>query len=142
MKNSGIPVVIFIFLLSSCSIKPKPITEGVDVCANCKMTIMEKQYAAEILTKKGRAYIFDDLKCMDQYLLANNLPKEEIKQLLVTDFYNPEVLLPADDALFFYSDELNTPMNGKTVALADSGDLVQIQGEFKGESKPLNEVIQ
>jgi len=142
MKYSGIPVIIIMFMLfSACSIKPKPIVEGVDTCENCKMTVMEKKYASEIVTVKGRTYIFDDLKCLNQFLSENKLPKEEIKLILVTDFYHPDIMIEADKAIFYYAENLHTPMNGKSVALSDSGDFVRIQTEYPGESKTLSEII-
>ncbi len=143
MKYSGKIIIIIAFsFLSACSIKSKPIEEGVDMCENCKMTVMEKKYGAEIVTNKGRIYIFDDLKCLNNYISTNTLAKEEIKFILVTDYYHPDKLIPADKAVFYFSEELHTPMNGKTVSLSDSGDLLQIQGEYNGMSRLLIEVIQ
>ena len=143
MKYSGISILIVFFIfLSACSIKSKPITEGVDTCENCKMTVMEKKYAGEIVTNRGRTFIFDDLHCLNNYLSVNMLAKDEVKFILVSDYYNPDKLIPADKALFFYSEELHTPMNGKTVALSDSGGLTKIQGEYNGMSRLLVEVIQ
>ncbi len=143
MKYSGLSIVIIaVSFFSSCSVKSKPIVEGVDICENCKMTVMEKKFAAEIVTNKGRTFIFDDLKCLNNYLSANSITKEEIKFILVTDYFHPDKLIPANNAVFYYSEELHTPMNGKTVALSDSGDLIKIQEEYTGMSRLLIEVIQ
>ena len=66
------------------------------------MTVMEKKYAGEIVTNRGRTFIFDDLHCLNNYLSVNMLAKDEVKFILVSDYYHPDKLIPADKAFFFY----------------------------------------
>jgi len=106
------------------------------------MTVMEKQYAAELITKAGKVYIYDDAKCLKLFLQEGSLPEEEISLLLLTDFYAPDKLIPADEAIIFSSPALRTPMNGMTVALSDSGGLLNIQSRFAGSSHTFKEWLQ
>ena len=46
--------------LSSCNIQPQPINYGEDACHFCKMNIIDKQHAAQIVTSKGKAFKFDE----------------------------------------------------------------------------------
>ncbi len=129
-------------LLSACSVKPHPINEGEDACAYCKMTVAEKKYATEIVSNTGKIYVFDDMHCMKSFIKENIVPSGDIKLMMVSDFYNPENLIPADNALLFTSESLHTPMNGKTVGLADSGALKRIQQEMQGNSLTIQQLLQ
>ena len=63
VSNNSITLFIFGLLtlsLSSCSTAPQPIRIGQDNCDFCKMTISDNRFGAEIITKKGKVYIFDD----------------------------------------------------------------------------------
>ncbi|MDX1471385.1 MAG: hypothetical protein R3213_07795, partial [Flavobacteriaceae bacterium] len=82
---------ILIFLLSifmfSCSIEPKPIEYGLDNCSYCKMTIVDEQHAAQIVTQKGRAYNFDAIECMIEY--RREYLDQPVALYLVTTFGEP-----------------------------------------------------
>ena len=51
--------LVALFLAVSCSPEAQPINYGSDQCDFCRMTIVDKAHAAEVVTKKGRAYKFD-----------------------------------------------------------------------------------
>ena len=143
MKPTGIILIILAgLMLSACSVKPRAIQEGVDNCAFCKMTVMEKQYAAEIVTNTGKVFVFDDAKCMKIFIKENTIPREDMQLILISDFNNPDRLLPADEAILFTSDALRTPMNGKTVALSDSNALKQLQSSMEGTSTSVHAWLQ
>ena len=43
----------------------------------CKMTLVDKKFGAEVVTKKGKVYKFDDLNCMIKfYQLRISNPKK------------------------------------------------------------------
>ena len=56
--------ISLLLLVFSCNVSPKPIDYGSDGCHFCKMTIVDKVHAAEIVTKKGKVYMFDATECM------------------------------------------------------------------------------
>lgn len=64
-----------------------------------------------------------------------------MKHIYVSNFYDPDHLIPADKALLFTSESLHTPMNGKTIALADSGALERIQQEMQGSSGTMQDLL-
>jgi len=140
MKRSGI-LMIYCLLMYACQVKPRAIVEGTDECAYCKMTVMEKQYAAEYVTGKGRFYVFDDIKCMQQHLAENQDIKQEVSNIFVTDFYQPDILLNAEDVFYFTSDVLHSPMNGNIVALSTKQSLDQIKTTMQGEDITWDEII-
>ena len=57
-------VAFIAFLLIGCNPKAEKINLGKDQCAECKMTIADPKFGAEIVTKKGKVYKFDDTHCI------------------------------------------------------------------------------
>ena len=67
-----ITVLSLLLLFAACSPQPRPIEYGTDLCDFCRMTIVDKQHAAELVTDKGRVYKFDAIECMVNYLEQND----------------------------------------------------------------------
>lgn len=110
-------LVSFLFL-DSCKPEFEPISYGHDACAHCKMTIMDKRYAAEILTKKGKAYKFDDIACLKKYIREENLTESELT-VFVADYNNPDSkFLDARQVVYLHSELFKSPMNGNFAAFA------------------------
>lgn len=80
---------------------------------------MDPKYGAELVTDKGKIYIFDDLNCMMHYLESEEGEKQTYKHVLVTDYLNPGTLLDANYAFFLKSDHFKTPMASQVVAFPD-----------------------
>lgn len=94
----------------ACTPKPKPIDFGHDVCAHCKMGIVDKQFAAELVTKKNKVYKFDAIECLVQFPLSRE--SEDIALYLVRDYTNPDDWMDATQAFYLISPELPSPMGG------------------------------
>lgn len=119
--------VFFICLLTlmSCSIKPQKINYGKDACGFCKMTIVETKFAAEIVTKKGRATKYDAIECM-----VNDIKDKEEKSLayiLVTDYTKPEKLIDATKATYLISKQIKSPM-GENLSAYTTKKEAQLNG--------------
>ncbi|MFC3414331.1 nitrous oxide reductase accessory protein NosL [Algoriphagus hitonicola] len=82
-------LISFVALLASCSADPRSINYGEDACHHCKMKLMDPKFGAELVTEKGKIYIFDDLNCMVDYLHSEEGQKQSFKHILVTDYLNP-----------------------------------------------------
>ncbi len=107
-------VAAFLFFFSSCEHKPKAINLNKDNCHNCEMTISDKRFGAEILTKKGRVHKFDDLSCLLRFLQRDSTQKQAI--FYVTDFITPNKLIDASSAIFIKGQNVNSPMGGNIAA--------------------------
>ena len=104
--------------LASCQRQFEPITYGRDACTHCKMTIMDRRFAAEIITSKGRAIKFDDFGCLLNWVKDENFQDKDAL-IFVADFNNPgSRFLDARHALFIHSDGFRSPMNGNLAATA------------------------
>ena len=101
-------LILLVVLFSSCDRGPQPILYGVDACDFCRMTIVDQQHAAQVVTQKGRAYKYDAIECMINDLKRWNKP--EIRHYLVTDYKNPGVLTNALEANYLISEAIPSPM--------------------------------
>jgi len=112
-------LLISLLLLAACSVEPRAINYGEDVCHHCKMKLMDPHYGAEVVTKKGKIYIFDDVNCLMSFLESEEIEEENIQHLLITDYENPETLTDATLAFYLKSDQFKTPMASQIVAFSD-----------------------
>ena len=101
-------LLILVGLFSSCDRGPQPILYGEDACDFCRMTIVDQQHAAQVVTQKGRAYKYDAIECMINDLKRWDRP--EIRHYLVTDYKNPGVLTNALEANYLISEGIPSPM--------------------------------
>lgn len=100
---------------ASCSpSQPEPISLNKDQCDFCKMTISDGHFGAELITKKGRVYKFDDIDCMARYIKSGET--SEFENYYVNDFTKENELINAVEATYVSSDELNSPMGGNYAA--------------------------
>lgn len=129
MKRNLTILGLLVFL-ASCSADPRPIAYGEDACHHCKMKLMDQKFGAELVTEKGKVFIFDDVNCMLQYMDSEEGKRQTYKHILVTDYLNPGVLLDANFAFYLKSEEFKTPMASNIVAFPDY-DLLK---EYKNKS--------
>ncbi|MEP0984283.1 nitrous oxide reductase accessory protein NosL [Ekhidna sp.] len=111
-------MLLSLFVLS-CSTGPKPINYGQDACVFCKMTIVDKQHAAQLVTKTGKAFKYDAIECMLNDLKEWEHP--EVQHYLVADYSNPGVLTDASGAAYLISQEIPSPM-GEFLTAFESED--------------------
>ncbi len=62
-------ILILLLIVTNCSVSPKAIDYGNDGCHFCKMTIVDKLHAAEVVTNKGKVYKFDATECMINFMV-------------------------------------------------------------------------
>jgi len=131
---SNIKISFFIglvLLLNSCKVEPKEIGYGKDHCHLCDMTVVDKTHAAEYVTKKGKAYMFDAVECM--VMKINRETKEEtLEYILVADYGNPGDLVNAKDATYLISKKIKSPMGANLSAFGSKEKAVKTQKEFGG----------
>ncbi|MBS1650851.1 MAG: nitrous oxide reductase accessory protein NosL [Bacteroidetes bacterium] len=99
-------------ILTSCGGNgPSPINLNKDNCDNCKMSISDIKFACEIVTKKGRAYKFDDLTCMVNFCKENSNKCNEAKYY-ANDFIAPNNLYECNILFFVKGENIASPMGG------------------------------
>jgi copper chaperone NosL len=123
-----LPMAMF---LASCTVKPEPLIYGTDACHSCKMILMDKKFGAEIVTKKGKVYKFDDANCMINLLNSEQLEGEETKFRLIIDYSQPENLIPVEHAFFLKSDTIRSPMNSGIAAFEKEENMKEFRKKWK-----------
>ncbi len=117
-KTTALAVLFLPLFMQSCSSQPQPINYGKDACTFCKMTIMQKGFAAEWVTNKGKVYRFDDLHCLLSFRKTDNSKGEAY----INDFTGKKELAKAADLFFVESKEVNAPMGGHFAAFSNKAD--------------------
>ena len=97
---------------------PRPIALGEEVCRHCHMTIADPRFAAELVTTRGRVYVFDDVGCLAAFVATSRCRSTVVHSLWVHDFLHPDSLLDARTASYLRVDSLRTPMGSHLAALA------------------------
>ena len=129
-----LPLLIF-----GCNASPKPIDYGNDGCHFCKMTIVDKLHAAEIVTEKGKIYKFDATECMINFI--KEFDHSQIKLYLSNNYNNPESLIDATQATFLISKNIPSPMGAFLSAFETRKEASNIQSKKEGQLYSWKELL-
>jgi copper chaperone NosL len=135
----GIDVLAVFSLLffTSCTTGPQPIKIGTDSCSYCKMTITDNRFGAELITRKGRTYKFDDIHCLVSFNKSGLSNRESMQNIYFVNFDPPHNFIEASKAYLLKSDEFRTPMAGNIAAF----EKADAAGKFKGISLSPNVLL-
>jgi copper chaperone NosL len=128
-----------LLLIFSCNVSPKAIDYGHDGCHFCKMTIVDKAHAAEIVTKKGKVYKFDATECMLNFLA--DFDTSEIELYLSSNYTEPEALIDATKAIFLISQNIPSPMGAFLSAFKSNDEAKKFQSEQGGTLYTWEELV-
>ncbi|VAX26863.1 Nitrous oxide reductase maturation protein, outer-membrane lipoprotein NosL [hydrothermal vent metagenome] len=129
LKLFFISIFIFTFIVS-CAVEKSPINYGKDACHFCKMNIVDKQHAAEIVTKKGKAFKYDSIECM-----INDVKKRDENRIalyLIDDYSTPGKLIDATTATYLISENLPSPMGANLNGFESKEKTAETQKEKGG----------
>ncbi len=124
-------VGFLILLLSSCSIEPSEINYGSDGCHYCKMTIVDRQHAAETVTNKGKVYKYDAIECMMNDLKKGE--KSDIGLYLINDYSTPGKLIDATQATYIETQSIPSPMGAFLTGFEVKKNAISVKVENGGE---------
>lgn len=119
--------------LQACTsnVGPQPIQYGKDQCVYCKMTISDSRFGTQLVTKKGRAYNFDDVQCMIAYVEDGDINRDDIAAFYLPDF-KTSALNPAEEMFYLKSEALKSPMRGDIAAFVRKSDMEETLNEVGG----------
>ncbi|MDO5979318.1 nitrous oxide reductase accessory protein NosL [Flavivirga spongiicola] len=123
-------ITLLLLLCFGCNVKPQAIDYGNDGCHFCKMTIVDKVHAAEIVTKKGKTYKFDATECMINFI--GEFDASEIQLYLSNNYNEPEALIDATQSTFLISKNVPSPMGAFLSAFKSEEDAKKVQKEKGG----------
>ena len=117
-------------LVVSCSISHRDIAYGTDVCHYCKMTIVDRSYGAEIVTQKGKVFVFDAIECMMHQLREPQ--QAEPGLILVNSPAAPGHLMPAEFCTYLISKKMPSPMGANLTAFQNQEQADEAQRNAGG----------
>jgi copper chaperone NosL len=124
--------ILALLSLTSCNTGPQPIVPGKDRCDFCKMPVSDSRFGAEIVTKKGKVYKFDDSHCIMSFMQSTSFKKEHDYDVYFVDFAGSHSLIPAAKAKYLKSDSLRSPMNGNVAAFGDTDSIQFVMNKYPG----------
>ncbi|MGY4384832.1 copper chaperone NosL [Pedobacter sp. UYP24] len=136
MKKLSNLILFFTILmvsLTSCSTGPQKIEIGKDACSFCKMSIVDSHFGAEILTKKGKVYKFDDVHCLLGFIKANTIDNKLTKEIYFVNFDDPHNLIEASKVILLKSNNLHSPMGGNIAGFSDRNKMNETLSKTTGE---------
>ncbi len=140
-KAVGVAALVSFISFTSCNTEPEKINYGKDLCSDCSMTIIEPQFASEIITKKGRIYKFDDIHCISHFIQGQKIKQKEIGKIVFIEYENNDRFVDAASANFVISPRLKSPMNGNAIAFATKDLAEKKASETNGVVKNWNDIL-
>lgn len=138
--STALSLLLLPVLLNSCSAKPEAIIAGTDNCYFCKMTITDSRYGAEMLTKKGKVYKFDDLHCLLAFKKAGMIDEGLVKDIYLVDFTGDHGLIKSTEGFLLRGDGIHGPMNGNVIAFKSRDSLKKMAPAFNATEVNWNEL--
>lgn len=132
-------ILPLLLLLCSCNVKPQAIDYGHDGCHYCKMTIVDKLHAAEIVTQKGKVYKFDATECMIHFL--DDIDTSTIELYLSNNYSNPGELTDATKATYLISANVPSPMGAFLSGFKTEKEAKDIQDQKSGHLYTWEELL-
>nr|AWJ66063.1 nitrous-oxide reductase accessory protein [uncultured bacterium] len=121
-----------LLIVQSCTPQQSPIEFGKDSCSYCKMSIVDQQYGAEIVTPKGKVFKYDAVECMINAMCDDERVKE-VHASYVVNHDNPKELIDATSSLYLFSKELPSPMGEFLTAFKTQVEAEKSQEKYKGD---------
>ena len=122
---------LLLFAASCENRSPRPVEiEAADMCAQCKMAISEKRYAAEMTDMNENVIKFDNIDCMVRYAAAHGL-KDKAAAWFVMDSDGRE-WFDARQAFLVKSASIPGPMGSGVLAIKDSAAAGDLARRFSG----------
>jgi copper chaperone NosL len=133
IRHTVVASLILALGFTSCKAGPEPFNYGNDGCHFCKMTIMSPQFGAEIITKKGKVFKFDDMHCLISALKKGEIKQENIDKNLVINYQKENEFLNAENATYVVSNQIHSPMNSNAAALSSEQAAAELKKTVNGQ---------
>ena len=128
-KTAPVTSVLLLFMFLSCTgQQPRAVRLNEDACAYCKMTINDQRFTTQVISKKGRQYLFDDISCM--MLFRKDHTEISFEQYYAADFCAPHDYVAVEMLTFMASDSLRSPMGGNIAGFTKADSAKYYQQKF------------
>jgi copper chaperone NosL len=104
------------------------------------MTIADPAFAAQLVTRTGVIYRFDDPICLATFMTSGRVAEADVHSTWTNDHAHPDALVNTADAVFVVGDGIRAPMNGRTAAFATATDAAAFKARVGGEIRRWTDV--
>lgn len=129
-----------IFLFASCSTNPQPIVTGKDNCYTCRMGFVDPKFGGEVITTKGKVYMFDDVICMVRFLKSGSLNDKDISKRVLLNYQKENDFIETNKAFILVSSSLKSPMNSSAAAFNSQAEAEKMKTGVDGKIMLWDEV--
>jgi copper chaperone NosL len=139
----GLGAALLLAIVSLGCGEPAPVVirYDSDACDHCRMTISDPAFAAQIVTRTGKVYRFDDPACLARFMSAAHVASADVHSIWMNDHAAPEDRVNARDAVFVVSDRIRAPMNGRMAAFGRRADAMAFQSSVGGQLRSWDDVL-
>lgn len=120
-------LIFTLALFIGCKVESVEIKYGGHMCNYCQMTVVDPSHAAQYVTEKGKAYIFDSIECMYFELKEKDISEPEL--ILVSNYENPGQLINARTSWFIIDKDIPSPMGKFLSALPTEESISRFRDE-------------
>lgn len=137
-----VPALLAVVVAMACPAPaPGVIHYDVDACEHCRMTISDPRFAAQLVTRTGKRYLFDDPTCAAAFAGSGSVAPDDVHAIWVNDHAHPDVRINVNDAVFVVSDQIRAPMNGGTAGFASAAEAAALRGATAGRLARWSDVL-
>jgi copper chaperone NosL len=122
-----------VLTLACAEPRPAAIDYGRVECDQCHMTIAEPRFAAQLVTRTGKVFAFDDPACLAAFVSAGRVPPARVHSVWVNDFLAPDSLIDATRATYLRVPGISTPMGSQVIATTPGPRADSLLTALRGE---------
>jgi copper chaperone NosL len=109
---------------------PRAIADAGKPCDYCRMTVTDERFGGQLITRKGKTYVFDSIECLASFYVQQSAIAE-LSRVWVADYANPGEWIPAASAVFARSEEHPSPMGLNLVSFSPTADTAALPRELR-----------
>lgn len=142
LRSLGVAGLLLLALIAACQrTAPVQIHYGSDACDFCRMTIIDPRFAAQLITRTGKAYKFDDPGCLRSFATSGQIADRDIHSAWANDHDTPGLVVNVRSAFFVASEQIKAPMNGGLAAFASCASADTAQKALGGRVEVWDELV-
>jgi copper chaperone NosL len=138
---ASIAVAATLAMLACAAPGPGVIHYDTDACDHCRMTIADPKFAAQLVTRTGKNYRFDDPTCLASYVHSGQVAERDVHGIWLNDYAHPESRVASTDAVFVVSAQVRAPMNGGAAAFASRDAATALQSSTGGRLESWADIL-
>jgi len=119
---------------------PRAIADAGRPCDYCRMTISDERFGGQLITRKGKVYVFDSIECLASFYVQQSATAE-MSKVWVADYAHPGEWIPAASAAFARSEAHPSPMGLNLVSFSLTSDSAAVPRDFRAGAMSWPQVL-